>query len=106
MFLLQAMTPPSAIRNQLPPQAPDQGDVFATNGDDSSAGDVFSGTGDDPSYTPPTLGDLFSSVGSDSSPQQQPASSDPIPTNPFFGMEFRLLAEVVELEEQKPQSGL
>ena len=88
------------------PQAPDQGDVFATNGDDSSTGDVFSGTGDDPSYTPPTLGDLFSSVGSDTSPQQQQPSSDPIPTNPFFGMEFRLLAEVAELEEQKPQSGL
>ncbi len=37
---------------------------------------------------------------------QSEASLDRMPVNPFFGMEFRLLAEAAELEEEKPQSGL
>jgi hypothetical protein len=95
-------------------------DVFASGSDTSSSdtdqgqdqGDVFSADPDDGSTQPipgPTLGDVFSSLGSDKGSNPAPNTSDPMPTNPFFGMEFKLLAEVVELEEQKPasnQSGL
>src|SRR5450755_3442033 len=58
-------------------QSPDQGDVFSTD------------TTDDQPPAQPTMGDVFSALAADSTPDQGERNPDPIPTNPFFGMQFR-----------------
>jgi hypothetical protein len=75
-------------------QSPDQGDVFSTD------------TTDDQPPAQPTMGDVFSALAADSTPDQGERNPDPIPTNPFFGMQFRLLAEAAVLEAENPQSGV
>jgi hypothetical protein len=92
-------------------------DIFSAGSDtatsdtdqNSDAGDVFSaGTSDesDEPYIPPSVGDVFSGMTTDDVSDQGGGTPDRMPMNPFFGMEFRLLADAAELEEEKPQSGL
>jgi hypothetical protein len=97
-----------------PGPSPDQGDVFSTNTSDGSdqqpapptVPDVFSsGDGSDQQYALPNAIDLFASVLSDGS-DQSGTPDETMPSNPFFGAELKVLAEVVSLSEQKPQSGL
>jgi hypothetical protein len=97
-----------------PNQSPDQGDVSSTSTSDGSdqqyvpptVPDVFS-SGDESDQQPalPSALDIFSSVLSDGSDQSGTPDGAP-PPNPFFGAELKVLAEVVSLSEQKPQSGL
>jgi hypothetical protein len=74
----------------------------------SDAGDEFSAGSDesDEPYIPPGVGDVFSGMTADEASDQGEGTPDQMPANPFFGMEFRLLAEAAELQEEKPQSGL
>src|ERR1700722_15312217 len=57
-------------------------------------------------YIPPSAGDVFSGMTTDEVSDQDAGTPDQMPANPFFGMEFRLLAEAAELEAEQPQSGL
>ena len=77
------------------------------------AQDIFSSTSDNATsdeseepYIPPSVGDVFSGMTTDEVSDQDAGTPDRMPANPFFGMEFRLLAEAAELEEEQPQSGL
>jgi hypothetical protein len=86
-------------------------DIFSSSSStdlNSDAGDVFSAGSDesDEPYIPPSVGDVFAGITTDDLSGQGEGTPDRMPANPFFGMEFRLLAEAAELEEEKPQSGL
>jgi hypothetical protein len=85
-------------------------DIFSSSSDQNSdSEDVFSASTSDEAdepYIPPSVGDVFSGMTTDDLSDQSEATPGQIPVNPFFGMEFRLLAEAAELEEEKPQSGL
>jgi hypothetical protein len=104
------------VEENVPSDQSDQGDVFSSGADSwpdqtqqtPDSGDVFSSgasDGSDQQGLPVNLGDIFSS-GTDSGSDQDGGTPDTMPANPFFGMEFRLLAQAAELEAQTPQSGL
>jgi hypothetical protein len=75
-------------------------DIFSSASDNATSDEA-----EEP-YIPPSAGDVFSGMTTDEVSDQDAGTPDQMPANPFFGMEFRLLAEAAELEAEQPQSGL